>query len=982
LSPINESGNDSRERWQRLRAIFDEVVAVPAGQRISLLEQKCDGDAALMAELYSLIEACQAEEAFAEGMSEEAFARQDVVKRRWIGPYELDRLLGRGGMGAVYLAHRADGQFSQQLAIKLIDLPMATELYRNQFRLERQILARLTHPFIARLLDGGITEDRELYLAMEYIDGISIVQYCEQNHLSLRERLLLFKNVCSAVQYAHQNLVIHRDLKPDNILVVPDGTPRLLDFGTAKLLTELPDEAASEFTLQGLRSFTPQYASPEQVLGRAISTASDIYSLGVLLFHLLADVLPYLLKDFNTEEMLRVICTEQPPRPSAVATSAEPPDADLDAIVLMTLRKEPEERYLTVEQFVSDIQAWLDGRPVLARRGTLRYRAGKFVQRNKLALSAAAILLVALVCGVADVLWQSRVANLERIRAEANAQQMRELSNSFMSEINEAVRDLPGSTPVRRLMVQRVLEHLDRMPQDAAEDRSNRLYLVNAYIHLGIVQGDPYEQNIGDAPGALVSLNKAVTLAQSLHSTYPKDRGLTEALALALTTRSRILYGIGKPQEAITSVNEAIPLLNAEIDSANATPSQIVDAAVAYHLLADELGEPETPSIGDYPNALKTYRQSYDLYERALAIDPNYAEAKRKIASYHLSVGCILTLTDPARAIDEFRKSLSLWNSMPIKDKSANDTQRTILYDTIELAAALTQTRDYKSAVSTYEEARKSIEISAALDSKDSRAQEDLAALLGGEADTYIDMADPLLNPRRKEDRQESFQHAMELLQGSIAVTEKLVALNPKHQMWTTYLANEDVLLGTVEESLSPNSGSQMSGSGVATLRHLASADGASSDVLFRTTSVMLTVLPMRLRDTRLTVHYAERLAALSRHTDPTSLSLLAQAYLADGQIEKAAATAKDGLDLLPPHQPGTPTVRCRVFLEQILSKATPIRSLGSSVVPRTDAVSAFNAGLSLNRQGFKTDARIWYNEALRRKPDEELRQKVLVAMR
>ena len=893
---------------------------------MSFLEQKCDGDAALISELYSLLEASQAEETLTSSMSEESLLQEDASPtHRCIGPYKLDRLLGRGGMGAVYLAHRADGQFRQQLAIKLIDLPLATDLYRKQFRSERQILARLTHPFIARLLDGGVSEDGELYLAMEYIDGISIVHYCEQYHLSLRDRLLLFKNVCSAVQYAHQNLVIHRDLKPDNIFVVADGTPRLLDFGTAKLLSDLPEEAASDFTLQGLRSFTPQYASPEQVLGRPISTASDIYSLGVLLFQLLAGVPPYLLKDFNTEEMLRVICTEQPPKPSAVAVSGEPPDADLDAIVLVAIRKEPEERYLTVDHLATDIQAWLDGRPVTARRGTVRYRAGKFVRRNRLALSAATLLFATLVCGVAGVLWQSRAANLARIRAQANAQEMRELSDIFLSEINDAVRDLPGSTPVRRLMVQRVLEHLDRMPQDAGEDRSNRLYLANAYVHLGRIQGDPYEQNIGDSKGALLSLDKALALARSLRSTYPTNQNVLDALALALTTKSRILYGIGKPQEAITAVNEAIPLLDAKIDSPNASPSLIADAAAAYHLLADELGEPETPSIGDYPNALKTYRESEALYERALAIDPNYVDAKREIATNHLNVGSILTLTDPASAIDEFRKSLSLWNAIADRDKSANDTQRTILYDAIKLAAALTQTRDYKSAVSTYEQVRKSIEISAASDSKDSRAQEDLAEVLGGEADTYIDMADPMLNAQGAGDRQTYLEHAKDLLRGSISVTAKLVAVDPGNQDWTAYLANEEVLLCTAEQSgSSSSSSSQMSASGVATLRQLASADAASSDALFRATSVMLTVLPVRLRDSRMTVQYAERLAALSHHTNPTSLLLLAQAYRADGQIEKATATAEEGLALLPPHLPGTPSVRCRVLLEHILSTAAP----------------------------------------------------------
>jgi tetratricopeptide (TPR) repeat protein len=921
---MNESETDSCERWQRIRAIFDEVVAVSAGQRIPLLEKVCDGDATLHAELYSLIKATQAEEALTSSMSEQArFQDDSVPRRRRIGPYELDRLLGRGGMGAVYLAHRVDGQFRQQLAIKLIDLPLSTDLYRKQFRLERQILAQLAHPFIARLLDGGVNEDGELYLAMEYIDGISIARYCKQNRPSLHNRLLLFKNVCGAVQYAHQNLVIHRDLKPDNILVVADGTPRLLDFGTSKLLSAFPDEATSEFTLQGLRSFTPQFASPEQVLGRNISTSSDIYSLGVLLFQILAGVPPYVLKEFSTEEMLRVICTDEPPKPSALSILTEPPDADLDAIVLKALRKDPQERYLTVDQFSTDIEAWLDGRPVIARRGTLRYRVSKFAGRNKLALSAAALVLAALIAGVVGVLWQSRVANLERIRAEANAQQMRELSNSFMSEINEAVRDLPGSTPVRRLLVQRVLEHLDRMPKDAEEDRSNLLYLVNAYIRLGIVQGDPYQQNIGDSPGALLSLNKALSLARSLRSTFPNDRSVLDAFALALTTRSRILYGVGRAQEGIADVSTAIPILDAQINSPTATPVQIAAAANAHHLFGDELGEPETPSIGDYPSALKEYRKSYDLYERALVIDPNFSEAKREIATNHTNVGLILILTDPAAAIDEFRRSLSIWNTIPVAERSDNDSRRTILYDTIKLGKALTQTREYGQAISTYEGARKSIETSAALDPRDSRTQEDLAGLLGEESDTYIDMADPVLNSRRKEDRQKSLRAAMKQLQDSIAVTEKLVELNPNDQLWTAYLANEEALLGTVEQMLNdPGSGSKLAATGVATLRRLASANDASSDVLSRVTSVMLTVRPMGLRDNRQTVHYAERLATLSHHTDPTSLLRLAQAYSLNGELEKAAATAKEGLALLPPRLSGTPAVRCRVLLEHMLLNA------------------------------------------------------------
>lgn len=275
-------------------------------------------------------------------------------------------------------------------------------------------------------------------------------------------------------------------------------------------------------------------------------------------------------------------------------------------------------------------------------------------------------------------------------------------------------------------------------------------------------------------------------------------------------------------------------------------------------------------------------------------------------------------LTDPARAMGEFRESLSLWNVIPIKDKSSNQSQRTILYNKIKLAYSLTQVRDYTSAVSSFEEARKSLEINAASDSKDSRAQGDLAGILGGEAEAYIDMADPLLNPQGTKDRRTNIKRAEALLRSSISITAGLVAVDPENQAWTAYLANEQVLLGTLEQNEKDSKASQLAATGVATLCRLASANDASSDVLSTATSAMLTVLPARLRDTKLTVRYAERLASLNHHTDPTSLLLLAQAYLADGQFGKANTTANDGLALLPTHLPGIQVVRCRLLLEHI----------------------------------------------------------------
>jgi len=439
--------DQTTESFLRIEAVFHEALAAREEVREELIRSQCGGDAALIEEVRSLLEACQAEERVtALRLQEPQNGEGNHPAHQRVGPYEIDRLLGRGGMGAVYLAHRADGQFEQKVAIKLIDLPLATALFRERFRQERQILAELQHPFIARLLGGGVTAGGDPYLVMEYVDGVPIHRFCEERRLSTPERLALFMRVCEAVQFAHQNFIVHRDLKPDNILVAEDGSPRLLDFGTAKLLSPSLVRPGGELTREGCQSFTPQYASPEQVLGNPITTASDTYSLGVLLYLLLTGTQPYELKEMTTAEMLRVICEEAPRRPSQAAGSNKRLDADLEAILLKALRKEPRERYLTAEQMASDVRAYLEGQPVGARQGTLRYRASKFIRRNRLALAGTAALAVTLIAGVAGVLWQAKVANEERRKAEARSADLRQLSNSLLSELDEAIKQLPGST--------------------------------------------------------------------------------------------------------------------------------------------------------------------------------------------------------------------------------------------------------------------------------------------------------------------------------------------------------------------------------------------------------------------------------------------------------------------------------------------------------------------------------------------------------
>jgi eukaryotic-like serine/threonine-protein kinase len=918
-----EAGVDAEKaRFVLLESIFHEALSAPAAQRSALLESRCEGNATLAADVASLLAASDAEESIGARLAADSHGAKSEL--RSLGPYQLDRLLGRGGMGAVYLAHRVDGQFDQQVAIKLIDLPLATDLFRERFRLERQILAGLVHSHIARLLDGGVSEGGELYLAMEYVDGVPITHYAKERALTLRQRLELFTKVCGAVQFAHRNLVVHRDLKPDNILVVADGTPRLLDFGTAKLVG--PADAATGFTQHGLQSYTPQYASPEQVLGGPISTATDTYSLGVLLFALLTGVPPYTMSEFTTAEMLRVICTEQPPRPGSMTPAAECADfridADLDAIVLKALRKEPVERYLTVDQFSADIEAWLNGRPVAARRGDWNYRAGKFARRNRIPLVAAGLLTATLIAGIAGVLWQSRIADLQRKRAEARAQDLRELSNSLLSEIDEAIKDLPGSTPVQQLLVARVLEHLDRMGRDSIADELTQKDLVGAYTRLGNLQGNPYDQNIGDPTGAGVSLDKAIRLATSLKESSPKNLDILKSLGFAQQSRGEVLFGAGRTKEAISSMRAAVASYDTALRLTGASPNDFAAAATAVGGLGDFLGQAGTGSLGDQIGALQSYRRAMQLSERALALDSTFMRSRRSVATMHLKTGNMLLNTDPVEALKEFRLSLAAWQAMPDAEQSAAATRRGIAYAQEKIGMALAAISDYPRSISAFEQARPTFQYYADADADDSRANYDLAVLYTQEALVHVEALNADPKPPSLEPRANA-HHAAELLEKSIAILQGQFARNSASKSLAVNIDYEHAVLGTLEQTYKlSNDGVQLAAAGMAALVQSAQAADVSVDVLELATSTRLTILPAHLRDAHWTMQFSERLVDATHRKNPRYLLTLARALLADGRGAASAAAAAEGLALLPSAAANAPVPRLAQQL-RLLATAT-----------------------------------------------------------
>ena len=467
------------------RDLFDRALDVPIGERAVFLAHACP-DPDTRARVQALLDAHdRAGERFLSQSAGELAAAAIGRAGRRLGAYQIIREIGRGGMGAVYLAARADDEFQKQVAIKIVAAPLGDDDLVRRFRRERQILAELEHPQIARLIDGGTTEDGLPYLVMEYVDGVRIDDYCQTRQLSIADRVRLFLRVCDAVQFAHNNLVIHRDLKPGNILVTPDGQPRLLDFGIASLVSADP---AAPTATRTVAAMTPEYASPEQMRGERVTAASDVYSLGVVLYELLAGDSVHDFGGKRPDEVYRIVTELEPPRPSAVASRrgdtacARHLRGDLDATVLMAVRKEPQRRYASVALLADDLTRYLEGKPVTARGEAVAYRTRKFVRRHRMVVAAAAAFFLALVSGIVATTWMALEA--DRARADAVRERDRAVAaeRSATSERDRAVRaeQIAGSEQRRAEDERnRAVEQSRRADQAAATANAVRAFLEN-----------------------------------------------------------------------------------------------------------------------------------------------------------------------------------------------------------------------------------------------------------------------------------------------------------------------------------------------------------------------------------------------------------------------------------------------------------------------------------------------------------------------
>jgi tetratricopeptide (TPR) repeat protein len=558
------------ERWQQIKDIVTEALEENSSERRSeLLVERCAGDPELLHEVESLLDQTTgALENFAEKAATPLRQnRSGLEPGRRMGVWAIVRELGRGGMGAVYLAERADGAFEKQVAIKVLKRGTDTDEILRRFDAERQILARLDHPNITRLIDAGTTDQGLPYVVMDYVAGRPITHYASDKQLAVTERLKLFCAVCSAVSYAHQNLVVHRDLKPSNILVTDKGEVRLLDFGIAKLLSDA-EAVGADMTITALRVMTPEYASPEQIKGEPITTLSDVYSLGICLYELLTGARPYKLTRKTPEELSKAICEQEPERPSTTVArhgrskleirNSKFLSGDLDNIVLMALRKEPARRYASVGQFSEDLRRHLEGLPVRARKDTAAYRTTKFVMRHKLGVAAGVAIVLVLVVGMFATAWEWASARTERAKAEKRFEILRKSSRTMISEIHGALMNLSGSLEARKLLLQRATEQLDALAADSANDPRLQVDLAEAYHQIGYLPDKPLDERVE-------LFNKAIALDQKVLAREPKHIAARENLAMSKINLADFARARGDSNGALKSNREAIALLESVV---------------------------------------------------------------------------------------------------------------------------------------------------------------------------------------------------------------------------------------------------------------------------------------------------------------------------------------------------------------------------------------------------------------------------------
>ncbi len=726
-------------RWGEIKSVLATVLDTDPGERVETLDRLCRDDDELRREVESLLALeRRADTELNTAIAPGALLRADPEKPPdVIGPYKILREIGRGGMGVVYLGERADGEYRKKVAIKLITSGRRTATsdplgMERRFRRERQILSQFEHPGIARMLDGGATSEHQPYFVMEFVEGLPLLEYCDSRHLPIASRLTLFVAICDAVAHAHRRLIVHRDLKPGNILVTSDGTPKLLDFGLARVLD--PEQQDEDITQAALPMMTPAYASPEQIRGELFSVAGDVYSLGVILYELLSSQRPYQLPSDSLAEMVRVVC-EQPPVPLSQASIPESAAAnrsisadrlrrrlsgDLEKIAAKALAKDPGQRYSNVDDLASDIRHHQTGLPVRARPATFAYRASKLFQRHRVAIPAGILAVILILAFAGTTWWESR-------RAQRRFEQVRSLAHTVMFDLHDSIANLPGSTAPRQLLVGSALQYLEMLSRDSAGDPKLSWETALGYERIALVQGFGSEANLGQPREALKNLKKAVDIVEHLTAGNAPNRELRRDHLRMLNELASMYSGIGDFKNATLLTERDISLAEADLKARPSDLTAVRDLGAAEYELADIM-----TSQGLYEQAIPVRQRGIALFQRVADADPQNAEKQRSVALLHKRLAALYGVTKrfqesfaeytQAREIDERRLG-----GNPLTPRTKLD----LSYDYSDLGWVTSRLNDDTTALAWHQKALALRREAAKADPNDSRAATALVSSIG-----------------------------------------------------------------------------------------------------------------------------------------------------------------------------------------------------------------------------------------------------------
>lgn len=782
-------------RWARIRSLFEEARELPLAERDAFLYANSSEDLSLRRDVQRLLDADEDEGELEPpaGLAIDALkavrsnsdAAHQAPSGRQVGPWKLIRRLGRGGMGEVFEAERALGGFEQRAAVKLIASTVPSDEVVARFHREREILASLNHPNIAHLLDGGPSEQGP-WLAMELVEGDPILTYCDQRILSIPERLELLVTICEAVHFAHQKLVVHRDLKASNVLVTGEGRAKLLDFGIARIL----DESASPepLTRTGFRPMTPEYASPEQIRGEPVSTSSDVYALGVLLYELMTGRRPFDLDGLSPVAVERRVSEGRPARPSSVAPEGlkRRLRGDLDTIILKAMHHDPSQRYDSAAALAADLQRHLTKRPVLARPDTIAYRLSTFARRHRGRLIAAGLLLVAVLVGAGATAYQAQ-------RAATRFENTRQLARSMLVELNAALEDLPGATPVRAMLMSQALTYLDELRQDPGADDALLLEVAEAYAQIASIQGNPYDTNLGNLREARANYERSYAIRSRIFDDQPGSSEAAIALANSLGGLSLVASAEGDLAESTRLALRAREVLAPLDPWSGKSPAAEREAAHIESILGGN-----AVFAGDFEDGLKTLARAANHQESLAALHPSASDSSAMARSESeparsdagADIGLLMALWQTyANQMDGWRFSGQFTEALEVLEEKAcpmleelerdhpnRASIRYALHECYDYVGTLQEHLGIPAAEASYERALETAEGLAELDPQNERGNEAISVAL-------ISLGRLMFKEGRVDEGQPTLERARQ-------IRKLMQASNPSNRRWTGLVAS------------------------------------------------------------------------------------------------------------------------------------------------------------------------------------------------